>query len=277
MNFENWPSITGRYYIGNKESPVSICTLADIDLLENFKDSPYMNKIAIIGKTVTENVGIEKIVQNIVANPNIRYLIICGRDSHGHYVGQAIISLIKNGVKDGRIVGATGPMPIVKNLSEEEVETFRQQVRTIDLTNIDDMEKIAHTIDQCLEEDPGPFTSAKKIEKKEVETIIADYDPQQQFSADQQKDVGWFAISVNRQKGLIVVDYYKGYGEQSRFQCRIIGEGAEAIAGTIVKRGLITQLYHATYLGKELAKAEIALRNNLPYEQETELPISKSK
>jgi hypothetical protein len=34
---------------------------------------------------------------------------------------------------------------------------------------------------------------------------------------------------------------------------------------------LIKGLYHAGYVGKELAKAEMALKNNLPYEQEGKL------
>ena len=35
-------------------------------------------KIAIYGKLKTENIGIEKIVANVISNPNIRYLLICG-------------------------------------------------------------------------------------------------------------------------------------------------------------------------------------------------------
>jgi len=34
---------------------------------------------ALSGTLQTENIGIEKIVCNTVANPNIRYLIVCGK------------------------------------------------------------------------------------------------------------------------------------------------------------------------------------------------------
>lgn len=32
---------------------------------------------ALAGTLQTENIGIEKIIANVVANPNIRYLILC--------------------------------------------------------------------------------------------------------------------------------------------------------------------------------------------------------
>ena len=60
-------------------------------------------------------------------------------------------------------------------------------------------------------------------------------------------------------------------------QCRIVGTTAEAIAGTAARRKLVTIPYHGSYLGKELAKAEIALKHGLPYEQESELDLSKLK
>jgi len=41
------------------------------------------------------------------------------------------------------------------------------------------------------------------------------------------------------------------------------------------KRGLISRLDHAAYLGKEIEKAMVALRNNLHYTQDEELQVEK--
>ena len=41
----------------------------------------------IIGTYKTENLGIEKIVANIVSRPEIRHLVVCGREEFGHYPG----------------------------------------------------------------------------------------------------------------------------------------------------------------------------------------------
>lgn len=112
-DLKNWPSIEGRYQKGNPHSPVAVCTNATVKGIEL-----DMEKVALVGKCVTENIGIEKIIQNIVANPHIRFLILCGKVSKGHFVAQAFISLKKNGIdKDKRIIGAKGNTPFLKELT----------------------------------------------------------------------------------------------------------------------------------------------------------------
>jgi tetrahydromethanopterin S-methyltransferase subunit A len=51
----------------------------------------------------------------------------------------------------------------------------------------------------------------------------------------------------------------------------IEGQQAALIAATIVERGLVTQLDHAAYLGRELQKAEAALSAEIVYEQDAAL------
>ncbi|MEM7825210.1 MAG: tetrahydromethanopterin S-methyltransferase subunit A [Candidatus Aenigmatarchaeota archaeon] len=267
MNLDNWPHVAGRYYIGNKNSCVAVCTLASIDLLENFNKPEYLSKIAIIGKDVTENIGIEKIVQNTITNPYIRFIILCGRESEGHYVGQAIRALVDNGLDENkRIVQAKGPIPFIKNLTLEQVDTFRKQVKIIDLIGCEDIPTILAKAEELEKNNPGVFES--KVGLTEVETIVADYDHKKEWSADEKRDEGWFAILVDPNKQNIIAEYYVGYGNESKLKCRIIGKTAEQIIGTIVKKGLVKGLYHAGYLGKELEKAEIALKENKPYEQD---------
>ncbi len=270
MNLDNWPPVPGRYYVGNKNSCVAVCTLASIDLLENFNNPEYLGKFSIVGKDVTENVGIEKIVLNTVSNPNIRFLILCGRESEGHFVGQGIMSLVDNGTDEkGKIIGAKGPIPFVKNLTKEQIEAFRKQVKIVDLIGSEDIPTILAKAEECEKNNPGVFSST--VEVKEVRTIVADYDSSKQWSADEKIDEGWFAISIDRDKQLIVVEHYLGYGINSKLNCKIIGKTAEQIIGTIVREKLVSGLYHAGYLGKELAKAQIALEKNIPYEQERKI------
>jgi tetrahydromethanopterin S-methyltransferase subunit A len=270
MNLDNWPPVSGRYYLGNKNSCVAICTLASVDLLEEFHKPEYLNKVAIIGKDVTENIGIEKIVQNTITNPYIRFIILCGRESEGHYVGQAIQALVDNGIdENGKIIQAKGPIPFIKNLNREQIETFQKQVKIIDLIGCENIPTILAKAEEVEKNNPGIFESKVKLE--EVETIYADYDNKKEWSADEKRDEGWFAILVDNDKQNIVVEYYIGYGMESKLKCRIIGKTAEQIIGTIVKKGLIKGLYHAGYLGKELEKAEIALKENKPYEQDDKI------
>jgi tetrahydromethanopterin S-methyltransferase subunit A len=270
MDLNNWPSVPGRYYVGNKNSCVAVCTLSSIDLLEKFNKPEYLSKISVVGKDVTENVGIEKIVQNTVANPCIRFIILCGKESEGHSVAQAISSLVENGVDEkNRIIGAKGPIPFVKNLTKEQIENFRKQITLVDMIGCDDIDAIVARAQECEKNNPGMFEG--KIQEISVKTIVADYDSEKETSADGGLDEGWFNIFIDREKQLIVAEYYIGYGANSKLNCKIVGKTSEQILGTIVKNKFVNQLYHMGYIGKELAKAEMALEKEIPYEQEGKL------
>lgn len=260
MKLEDWPLIAGRYYIGNKNSCVAVCTLASIDLLEQFNKPEYLSKIAAIGKAVTENMGIEKIVQNIVTNPNIRFLILCGRESEGHFVGQGLKSLVDNGVDgNGRIVKAKGPMPIVKNLTKEQIEIFRKQIKIVDLIGCEDMERIMNHVGNCEKNNPGTFKEEVELDVKE---IIATHETEKEFVMDER---GYFVITIKPDKNEIVCEHYS---KDKKIQNVIKGKNAEEICATVTRLNLVSRTDHAAYLGRELQKAEIALKNNLPYEQE---------
>ena len=48
----------------------------------------------------------------------------------------------------------------------------------------------------------------------------------------------------------------------------IEGQTARALYATIIANGWVTRLSHAAYLGKELARAELALKLRFKYVQE---------
>ena len=48
---------------------------------------------ALSGTIQTPNIGLEKMICNLVANPNIRYLILGGPESEGHLTGDALKAL----------------------------------------------------------------------------------------------------------------------------------------------------------------------------------------
>jgi tetrahydromethanopterin S-methyltransferase subunit A len=87
---------------------------------------------ALAGMLQTENVGMEKVLCNIVANPNIRYVVLCGRESPGHLPGETLLALNKNGVNDGKqIIGSTAPTPYLHNIPLEVIERFNKQIVTV--------------------------------------------------------------------------------------------------------------------------------------------------
>jgi len=95
--------------------------------------------VAIYGPLKTENIGIEKIVANVISNPHIRYLIVCGDDIRGHRSGSSLIALQKNGIDEqNKIIDAPGAIPYIENLTMEAIDRFRNQIEIVDLRDIKD-------------------------------------------------------------------------------------------------------------------------------------------
>ena len=69
---EGWPVINGDYVAGDPESPVAAATLAS-----HIEQIPVDAGAAIAGPCKTENLGIEKMISNLISNPNLRFLILC--------------------------------------------------------------------------------------------------------------------------------------------------------------------------------------------------------
>jgi tetrahydromethanopterin S-methyltransferase subunit A len=113
---------------------------------------------ALAGTVQTENIGFEKIICNVVANPNIRYAILSGPESEGHLTGEAFKAFLKNGVDEKkRIIGSNSPHPLLYNLPMEFIERFRQQVSLIDLQFRGTPELIRKAVWSCYQEIPVDF------------------------------------------------------------------------------------------------------------------------
>lgn len=83
---------------------------------------------------------------------------------------------------------------------------------------------------------------------------------------------GNFVISVK--DGLIKVEHQSPEGNILEV---LEGKTAGEIGLKLVGKQKVSELYHAFYLGKELEKAEIALREGLEYEQEKKLDLRGKK
>ena len=113
---------------------------------------------ALSGAVQTENVGIEKLICNIVANPNIRYLVIFGPESPGHQTGDALLRLVENGVDEHRrIIDAQARTSYLFNLPVEYIARYRQQVRIINLVDEGDPELLRRAVWSCFQEEPTSF------------------------------------------------------------------------------------------------------------------------
>jgi tetrahydromethanopterin S-methyltransferase subunit A len=160
----DYPPEDGRYLRGNDFSPAAVAIILTTDEdkipqeLETLVRVGIETGAAISGTVQTENIGFEKIVCNIVANPNIRYLIIGGPESLGHSTGEALKALIHQGVDEKkRIIGTNAPHPFLFNLSMKMIERFRKQLSVIDLQFEGDPNLIRKAVWSCYQESPVEF------------------------------------------------------------------------------------------------------------------------
>ncbi len=166
----DWPFETGDYVLGDVHSPVAVVTLGSN--MNNYFDN---SEVSIAGPLHTENLGIEKMVTNIISNPYIRYLIICGSEVQGHITGKTVEALYENGIDPEKktILGSPGAIPFVENLPVEAVERFKNQIELISMIDNENTDEIDKKINECIENNPGPYDEEPMIielnEKEEVE------------------------------------------------------------------------------------------------------------
>jgi len=155
---ETWPILSGKYEIGNKESNVAVVTIAS-------KISFPKDLFTLCGEMRTENLGVERVILNTISNCNIRYIIVCGKESKGHFAGQSLIAIHENGIDaNGRIIGSKGAIPFIENIPREAVERFRRQVKKV-INLIDEIKLIPR--EEAFEEEPFIFRLIEET-KKEV-------------------------------------------------------------------------------------------------------------
>ena len=158
---KGWPRIKGSYLVGNPLSPVAVVIpMPNTDLFQ----ASIEGGAAISGSMVTANHGIERVVGNVVANPNLRWIILFGRESMGHKSGDALEKLVENGMDENqRIVGAGGMTPFLKNIPAELVSRFRQQVRVVNLLGNEDETLLRAAVKAAIQEPHNAIEVAGKV------------------------------------------------------------------------------------------------------------------
>jgi len=159
-----WPIVQGDFHSGDAQSPVAVVTMGSHLDEQGICDAGA----AIAGSCKTENLGLEKIIANIISNPNIRFVIACGTEVKGHLAGESFIALHANGVEGGKIVGTKGAIPFIENLDDAAIKRFQEQVEVVNIMVSEDMGAITAKINELKGRDPGAFEGdAMIVEVKE--------------------------------------------------------------------------------------------------------------
>lgn len=134
--------INEEFYVGNPNSDTAICTLGSINLLTEMKNSNILHNVAIVGRLLSENKGIDSIIRYVNQNKNVKRIIICGKEVWGHKTGHSLIKLHENGIDENkRIVGSSSPDPFL-SVSKSEIEYFQKEIKLLNLIGNTNIKKI---------------------------------------------------------------------------------------------------------------------------------------
>jgi tetrahydromethanopterin S-methyltransferase subunit A len=281
----SWPPVEGEFTVLNRNAPVAVSTLASVKLEEKItKLKP--EGLCIVGKTETENIGIDKVVKNVISNPSIHSLILAGKDTEGHQSGKTLLALWKKGGdKNMRVIGSKGRRPILKNVSRTDVDKFRRQIKVEDMMGSENTRNLLKKIKELSKNSEGsascgcadgtcapqpapvqikttfislpvskPATSVPKVKAK-----------RQSKTAIKLDKAGYFVILPSKKNSTILVEHYSYDNKLLR---KIEGKNGRDIYFTIINNKWVTELSHAAYLGKELIKAELSIKKGFKFVQD---------
>jgi tetrahydromethanopterin S-methyltransferase subunit A len=259
---EGWPPLPGDYQVIRFQAPVAVCTL-NADHLIKALARGQPEGLSMVGSLHTENLGIEHLIRNTLANSHIRFLIVCGDDTRkaiGHLPGQSLLALSEYGIDDKmRIINAKGKRPFVKNITPEHVEAFRKQVQVIDQIGNDDVSALLELIADTAVNDPGPVANAP-VDVNPIPIEVAEEPGKLVLDP-----AGYFVVYPDRAHRRLTLEHYTNKGVLNRI---FTGASATALYACVIEAELISRLDHAAYLGRELARAEQALENGEDYIQD---------
>jgi tetrahydromethanopterin S-methyltransferase subunit A len=287
-----WPTVMGEYFVLDSTAPVTVTTLASVSLAEELANQKP-DGLALVGKLETENIGIDKVVKNVISNPAIHYLIVAGVESGGHQSGNALVSLAQNGVdENNRVVGSIAKRPVLKNSSRADIDTFRSQVQVVDLRGCEDSREIARQVSHLayqvksegeIDREKGEnefFIPLSQLDEPMESGLCEDSqcschqetsaEPVDLVTAKAEPTVrldkaGYFVIMPVPERNVIYVEHYS---YDNSLLHVIEGTNARSIYLSIIDQGWASELSHAAYLGKELAKVELSLAYGFKYLQD---------
>lgn len=121
-----WPSfLVDRLETGNPDSCVAVCTLWSEKSGINIPSRSFSVK----GNLYSGD-GIKYLLRNLLANPTIRYLVVCGNDRNGS--GEELVKLFRDGLDAGGKI-KNGRTALDEKLKKDLVEKVRKNVELVDM------------------------------------------------------------------------------------------------------------------------------------------------
>jgi tetrahydromethanopterin S-methyltransferase subunit A len=258
-----WPFLRGPYYVADATAAVVVTTLGSEKLASDLAALAPPGLCMVCPLTGGRG-DVEKLAHTLIANLSIQHLVCVGEDS-GKRASlpalQALFDATPDGLNDALEAAGASKM----RLAAADVATLRKQVHFTDMHGSSEIDKIVSRV-RGLSSDTrrretgfvAPGADAEGAENRVIAagTVTHDLVPDK---------AGLFKIAVSER--CILVEHYNSKKELLRV---VEGDSARSICLTLIRNGWISKLDHAAYLGRELTRAEIALRQGGDFVQDAE-------
>lgn len=107
------------------------------------------------------------------------------------------------------------------------------------------------------------------IKTEGLRVVAAEYDDDKEFVMD---PLGYFLIRTVPERGEVEVGFCPNKNEVT---VKIFGRSVRDIYHTVIRKGLVSRLDHAAYLGREVQKAFDSMGVGVPYIQDDEFKGGK--
>lgn len=241
---------------------VAICTLAERELPAQLAPAARRSRatrpaLGIAGPLLSLPRGLERLVANLAARPTIQSLLVCGRDPQGVPAREALRRLWGAGLTpSGRIRGLPRLAPL-RNLDLRSLARVRSRVRLMDLGATRRVDRILRAVRRISRRQETKSWHAPRAGMVRAPALTP-----RNHGLDR---AGYFVVLAPTPDGGICCEHYRRDGTLTR---RFLGRDAAGLCHAILQRRLPGTLAHAAYLGRELQKAEDALRAGVPYSQD---------
>jgi len=263
---DQWPFVAGKYHLLDASAPVVVALAGNEELAADLAGLAPTGLCMVAPLRSASDA--EKLIQNIASNLSIQHVIVGGAEEKRQALGAALLALCAD---NGSALGET-PAAIVRTIKakvdEDLLSSVRKRIKPLDLLGCEDLDKILSRIAKLATEAKRPntgFVAPGSDADQGVERVIAARGMSYEATRDKG---GEFKIRVGGKA--IIVEHHSAKNGLLRV---IEGVTARDICLTLIRNGWVSKLDHAAYLGRELARAELALNQGLTFVQDDEQPI----
>lgn len=259
-----WPFISGPYYVADDTAPV-IVVMPDNDALADTLAALSVQGLCMISSCCRSASDVEKLTRNVEANLAVHCIVLVGGEDGKEYPAVEALCAIfddDDGIseKARRIAhGARG------KLKAFDFAALQKRVHVVNMLDCVEVDKIVAGVIKHGSEGHRPdtgFVVQGHDTTLGVQRVIAPTSISHEYQLDK---AGKYIIGTDRHS--IVVEHYNSKGELLRL---IQGSSARDLCIMLIRNGWVSRLDHAAFLGRELALAEIAVQQGVPYERKVE-------